>query len=237
MLIVLRSLLIVTLLVFGGLLSIIGCLIRPFNPQNTWYVCKLFNFFRPIRTLGIELELRNSEILEKNRPCVFVSNHQSNLDVFVCVKVAPKDTVSIGKKSLRLIPFFGQFYWLAGNILIDRQKRKRAYATMDTAVKAIKKGISIWIFPEGTRSRNRGLLRFKKGAFYTAIKAGSPIVPVVISQYSNIDIKKWNAGKIIVEVLEPMDTTNKTIDDAIDMAKECQENIERKLAELNKELS
>ena len=75
--------------------------------------------------------------------------------------------MSIGKKSILWMPLFGQIYWLSGNILIDRANRARAFETLaQTAVKIKEKCLSIWIFPEGTRSRGRGLLPFKAGAFH-----------------------------------------------------------------------
>ncbi len=64
------------------------------------------------------------------------------------------------------MPLFGQLYWLSGNILIDRKNRTRAFETMaETARKIKEKCLSVWIFPEGTRSRGRGLLPFKLGHF------------------------------------------------------------------------
>ena len=79
---------------------------------------------------------------------------------------------------------------------------------MDIAANAIKrKNISVWIMAEGTRSKGRGLLPFKKGAFITAIKAQVPIVPIVISSYTkHLNLSQPKAGKIIVEVLDPIPT-------------------------------
>jgi len=165
--------------------------------------------------LRIELELRNKEILDSVSPAVIISNHQDNLDIFPGVYALPERTVTIGKKSILYIPFFGLFFWLSGNILIDRKNKKRAFETMDTAANAIKdKKISVWIMPEGTRSKGRGVLPFKKGAFVTAIKAQVPIVPIAISSYTkHLKIGKWNSGKIIVQVLPPISTAGLTVDD------------------------
>ena len=66
--------------------------------------------------------------------------------------------------------------------------------------------LSIWMFPEGTRSRGRGLLPFKTGAFHTAMQAGVPIVPVVASSYANqIDLNRWDNGEVLIEMLPPLE--------------------------------
>ena len=74
-----------------------------------------------------------------------------------------------------------------------------------TANKIKEKGLSIWMFPEGTRSRGKGLLPLKTGAFRTAAKAGVPIVPICASnQHGTIDLGRWDNGKIIIEFLDPI---------------------------------
>jgi 1-acyl-sn-glycerol-3-phosphate acyltransferase len=127
----------------------------------------------------------------------------------------PKQTVAVGKRSIILIPFFGVFFWLSGNILINRKNKKRAFQTMDVVADAItSKKISVWIMPEGTRSKGRGLLPFKKGPFITAIKAQVPIVPIAISTYTkHLKLGHWSAGKIIIQVLPPIPTAGLTLED------------------------
>jgi len=191
---------------FSCLIGIIVGILRPFDPRNTKVAANYISMGRHI--LGIKIELRNGETLEPARPCVFISNHQDNMDIFPGGYTLPRNTVTIGKKSIIFIPFFGQFFWLAGNILIDRKNKKRAFEAMDVAANAIReKNISVWIMPEGTRSKGRGVLPFKKGPFITAIKAQVPIVPIAISTYTkHMDLKKWRAGVILIEVLPPIQT-------------------------------
>ena len=152
--------------------------------------------------------------------------------------VTPR-TVSLGKKSLRWIPLFGQFYWLSGNILIDRKRQGKAFKSMDKATKALtKKNISVWIFPEGTRSKGKGLLPFKKGPFHTAIKAQVQIVPIVISSYDKfLDLGKLNSGNILAEVLDPIETKGKTKVDLDDLLNESYEKMNACFNKLNDELS
>ncbi|MDX1391141.1 MAG: 1-acylglycerol-3-phosphate O-acyltransferase, partial [Rheinheimera sp.] len=115
-------------------------------------------------------------------------------------------TVTIGKKSLKYVPFFGQLYWLSGNILIDRQNKSRALGTMlGAAEKITRNKISIWMFPEGTRSYGRGLLPFKMGAFHIALEAKVPVVPVCMSSTAGqFKFNRWRNGKVIVQVMAPV---------------------------------
>lgn len=84
-------------------------------------------------------------------------------------------TVTVGKKSLLWIPFFGQLYWLTGNLLIDRNNRTKAHGTIAEVVNHFKKRrISIWMFSEGARSRGRGLLRSRLEHFTRQIAAAPP---------------------------------------------------------------
>lgn len=215
MLLILRIPLICIWIIITTVIGIIACILRPFNPKNIRVTTQLLQYGRYI--LGITIELRNKHIMDENRPCVFISNHQDNLDIFAGAMALPKRTVSIGKRDILLIPFFGLYYWLSGNILINRGNKRKAFETMDVAANTIKnKNISVWIMPEGTRSRGRGLLPFKKGPFITAIKAGVPIVPVAWSNYiiEGVHLNRWHAGTIIMEVLPPIPTAGLKIEDA-----------------------
>jgi len=203
-LLILRSLILAVMLllsfVFGGLF----CLIRPRHRDNVHMFAKIFSFAAPV--LGIKVIVRKPEV-KTEEPCVFLANHQNNFDMFTHTAAVPKGTVSLGKKSLAWVPFFGQIYWLSGNILIDRKNRSRAFDTMAQTAKKIKeKCLSIWIFPEGTRSRGKGLLPFKSGAFHTAIEAGVSMVPVLASNQGHIKLNRWNNGVVIIEMMDPIET-------------------------------
>jgi 1-acyl-sn-glycerol-3-phosphate acyltransferase len=214
MLYLLRILILVPYVAFICLVGTIVASLRPFNPKNIKFVCNFLAFC--LKILGVKVVVHHSERLKLNGPFVYISNHQDNFDILPGAFLIPRNTVSIGKKSLKYIPFFGQFYWLSGNILIDRSNKKNAFSTLDQTVSKINdQKISVWIMPEGTRSRGRGLLPFKKGPFVTAIKAQIPIIPIVINSYlGKLHFNKWHAGTIIVDVLEPIETLNKSVVDA-----------------------
>ena len=158
------------------------------------------------KILGVEVEVRIPDSVKNIGPVVWAANHQNNYDLFTHANAVMPGTVSVGKKSLKWIPFFGQMYWLTGNILIDRNNTSKAKNTIELTADKIKQNkLSVWMFPEGTRSRGRGLLPLKTGAFRTAIQAGVPLVPICASnQEGTIKLNRWNNGKIIIEFLEPV---------------------------------
>jgi 1-acyl-sn-glycerol-3-phosphate acyltransferase len=188
--------------------------------------------------LGIELEAEGMDIIKDNQPCLVISNHQDNIDLFPCGAVAPPRTVSIGKTIIRWFPLFGQIYWLGGNILIDRKNKRSALKTMsETAQIMIEKNIAVWVMPEGTRSKGRGLLPFKKGAFYTAVSSQRPLIAVAINNYSQqINLNKWHAGKIKMRVLDPIQTENLTNKDVEALKNQCYELMKKNIEILDKEV-
>lgn len=209
------------------------CLLRPFNPDNSRLMGRVLG--RPVlKLLGVDFKIEGREILEKQRPGIFISNHQHTFDLFCCGSIIPKRTVSLGKKSLRWIPFFGQMYWLTGNVLIDRGHKRKAYGTMDKAVEAVTQNdTTIWMMPEGTRNRVGGVAPFKKGVFYAAIKSGQPLTPVCFNRYSeNIDLNKKVSAKIKMKVLPSIDTRDWREDQVAQLAEHCHDLISQAIKEV-----
>ena len=224
------------IVIFASTIGFLISLLRPFNPNNIQWTAKFLKFGH--LALGMNIIVRKKSLMEANNPCVIISNHQDNLDIFPgCMSIPPR-TVTIGKRSILFIPFFGLFYWLSGNILINRKNKRSAFETMDLATQKITdKKISVWIMPEGTRSKGRGLLPFKKGPFVTAIKAQVPIVPVAWSNYSQmIDLNKWQSCTILVEALEPISTKGKTLDDVNELKEQAYEVMKRAIERLDLEV-
>ncbi|BBW92636.1 1-acyl-sn-glycerol-3-phosphate acyltransferase [Pseudoalteromonas sp. PS1M3] len=186
--------------IFGLLLS----LVRPFHPNNVHIIAGWFGSMA--KMIGVKLVLTRHQDAENIGPAVYIANHQNSYDLFTVPAMVPKNCVSLGKKSLKWIPFFGQLYWLSGNILIDRANRSKAAGTISKAAEKIKKnGLSIWVFAEGTRSYGRGLLPFKTGAFHTAMSADVPVVPVCMNTtHKTIKLNRWDNGTIYIEMLAPI---------------------------------
>jgi 1-acyl-sn-glycerol-3-phosphate acyltransferase len=165
-----------------------------------------------IRFSGVKVEVEGLEHLEAQQPCIYVANHQSGLDMATFGSIYPHRTVVVGKKELLYIPFFGLYFKAAGNIVLNRQKRVSAIAGLSEAAKFIRKNkASVWIFPEGTRNRtDEPMMPFKKGAFYMALQAQVPIVPVVSSPLYEVvswKEKRLNGGRVRLRVLPPIDTS------------------------------
>lgn len=163
-----------------------------------------------LKALGIRVELEGAEHLSPGRPCIYVANHQHAMDVPIIGSFCPERLVIIGKKELKWIPFFGIVFAAAGNVMIDRQNRSRAVAGLGETLRALKqKGASIFLFPEGTRNRGSGLLPFKKGAFYMAVEAQVPVIPIVLAPiHGLVDMKRRRVrpGPVRVRVLPPIET-------------------------------
>jgi 1-acyl-sn-glycerol-3-phosphate acyltransferase len=155
--------------------------------------------------LGLKLEIRVPDSVKQDGPYVFIANHQNSYDLLTICAAAQKGTVTVGKKSLKWIPLFGQVYWLTGNIMIDRKNSGRAHDTLQGTVEKIqKRRLSVWFFPEGTRSYGRGLLPFKTGAFRIAKATNEPIVIVTASRLHNkIKLNRWDNGTLLIQLSEP----------------------------------
>lgn len=202
-----RILLVLTYFLGAAIVSSLVSLCRPFNPDNTRLGGKIFSW-GALKLLGVDYRVEGRENIAEVPPSIVVANHQDNMDLFMCGPVVPKRTVSIGKKSLRFLPLFGQAYWLAGNILIDRSNQTKSINLLSQITEAIHHDQkSVWVFAEGTRNRGKGLLPFKKGAFHMALKAGVPIIPICISTYpGKLDLDRWCSGTVRVKILPPIST-------------------------------
>ncbi|KAK6462224.1 hypothetical protein DFJ63DRAFT_319080 [Scheffersomyces coipomensis] len=161
--------------------------------------------------LGVKITVTNEKYLQSN-PAIYISNHQSALDIFLLGKIFQPGFSVTAKRSLKFVPILGWFMLLSGTFFLDRSKSDKARKVLDSALASLKKdNRALFMFPEGTRSRTEKLefLPFKKGAFHLAKQAGIPVVPIVISNTSNIFNSKrkvFNEGEIFVEVLPPVST-------------------------------
>lgn len=232
-----RCILLAIHFVIGSLLGMMYGVIRPFHPTNSRWSSQTFAFFG-LPMIGIRTSVEGTEHFEhkKGDPArIMICNHQSNWDLFIVGSIVPPRTVSLGKKSLKWIPLFGQLYWLAGNVLIDRGNRKKAMEAMEITKNALtKKDTNIWFFAEGTRNHGKNMLPFKKGAFVTAINAGVPIVPVCCSSYlKGFSLNNAHNGTAHLRVLPEIPTKDLTLDDVDSLMAQCHELMSKVIAELD----
>jgi len=217
--------------------TLYGLLVFPFYYQSKNRVYLVTKWFQQAsRVFGLQVNVIKDQVAKSVGQAVYIANHQNNFDLFTLVHAVPKRTVTIGKKSIVWIPIFGLLYWITGNFLLNRSNRKEAIATIDQVVDKMRQtGLSIWMFPEGSRSRGRGFLPFKAGAFHAAIQAGVPIVPVVCSNtHKQVNWHRWNNGKVLVEMLAPISTKGLTERDVPALMSKCAELMSQKHQELNR---
>jgi 1-acyl-sn-glycerol-3-phosphate acyltransferase len=173
------------------------------------------------RAAGIALEVTGAEHLRRPRPAVFLLNHQSGVDPILICALLRGGFTAVAKQEIRRNPFLGPAFALAGVTFVDREGGARAIADLEPALEALRRGLSLVVAPEGTRSRDAVIGPFKKGAFRLAMEAGVSLVPIVIHGAGNVlprGARLMRAGRVRVEVLPPVSTdgwSRERLDDEI----------------------
>jgi 1-acyl-sn-glycerol-3-phosphate acyltransferase len=167
-----------------------------------------------VRCVGVRVQVKGIERIPRGT-VIFAANHTSSADAPAVVWSIPRRIAILLKRSLFEWPIVGQAFHLAHFIPVDRSNRDSALISLEKATQALRNGQSFLVYPEGTRSPDGRLQELKKGTAVMAIKAGVPIVPVACSGAHRIMEKrklKLNPGEILVEFLEPIDSTQYTFE-------------------------
>jgi len=162
-----------------------------------------------LRTTGTQVQIQGLENINPHDSYILVSNHQSNFDIFALLGYLPIQFRWTAKAELFRIPFMGWAMSRIGYIPIERDSPKKAYRSMLQAAEKVKEGVSVMIFPEGTRSPDGKLQPFKKGVFLIALKSQAPILPITICGTAKIMPKgDWHTypGKVQITVDRPIET-------------------------------
>ena len=153
------------------------------------------------------LNIVGRENVRPDQSYVVIANHVSHFDIFVLYGWLPMDLKWVMKKELRKVPVIGVSAVALGHIIIDRQNRAAAVASLQAARTSMRPGSSIMFFPEGTRSRDGKLMEFRKGAFATAQDMDLPILPVTIVGTERIlppdSVRLW-PGKVTLYIHPPI---------------------------------
>lgn len=168
------------------------------------------------RTTGAHVRVHGAHQIEPGKSYVFLSTHQSYMDIPAMLGYLPAQLRIAAKKVLFRIPFMGWHLTRAGHIPIDRSSTQNAVSSMQKAASYLKDGICAFVFPEGTRSRDGFLYKFKKGGFKLAIQANVPIIPITIIGSRQVlppDEIIFRPGPIEMYVDAPIPTTGLTDDD------------------------
>jgi putative phosphoserine phosphatase/1-acylglycerol-3-phosphate O-acyltransferase len=163
---------------------------------------------------GVKLKVQGKENLEAVRPAVFIFNHRNNFDIWVASRLVGHDFTSVGKKEAGDNPIGKAMGKLMDATYIDRADTQGSIAALQPVTEAVKRGLSLVISPEGTRSKTGELLPFKKGPFRIAMAAGVPIVAIVIRNAEDLaphNSMVMHASTIDVKVLEPIPTDTWTV--------------------------
>ena len=195
--------------IFGLFFPFLSILATPFNYKKGAGTNFLYRFFASsiLFSAGAKVTVEIKGKLDINKEYIIVSNHLSYIDIPLLMKTVPKNIRFIYKKSLTMIPVFGWALYLGGYIPIDRRNARNAIESLKKASLKLKNGISIVIFPEGTRSPDGKTGGFKKGIFMLADYAEADIVPVTIIGTNKIMPKnsmKLKPGNVKVIIDEPV---------------------------------
>lgn len=165
-----------------------------------------------LKTGGVGLRTRQIGPLDPRQAYIFMANHQSNIDIPVLVQaLGPYQLRWIAKRELLRVPFFGMALWASKHIIVKRSRSKAVAAAIASAREKLNQGISVVVFPEGTRSTDGQLLPFKRGGFRLAEQAAVPIVPVTINgsgalmKRGDWRLKSGEVEVVIGEAIPPVD--------------------------------
>ena len=163
---------------------------------------------------GVKLAIRGKENVDSKTTYVVCANHQSQIDIPLLFYSLPVKIRFLAKRSLFFIPFFGWSLYLAGFIPVDRGNTSKAKRSIERGAKRIKKGPSLMVFPEGTRTHDGDIHKFKSGAFILAMRSQTPILPVAIQGSFDVIPKSSlgiRPGPVKVVIGKPIPTQGLTM--------------------------
>jgi 1-acyl-sn-glycerol-3-phosphate acyltransferase len=165
---------------------------------------------------GVRVSAEGREKIDPARTCVFLSNHQGNFDGPVLMHILGQDLRALIKKEMMRLPVLSLILSAGEFVPLERANPKQSHAGIEYGARLIREGKPFFAFPEGTRSRDRSLGTFKKGAFIMAIQAEAPIVPITITNSAAIQPPGSygiRPGRIRVIIHNPIETRGMTFED------------------------
>lgn len=159
---------------------------------------------------GSKVTIIGEENVPKDTPVLYIGNHRSYFDILLTYSRCPIRTGYVAKKEMEKIPLLSTWMRYLHCLFLDRKDIKQGLKTILTAIEKVKSGISICIFPEGTRNKNADdtdLLEFHEGSFKIATKAKCPIIPIAITNSAEIfeaHFPKISPARVVVEYGKPI---------------------------------
>lgn len=160
---------------------------------------------------GVKLEVNGYENIPQDQAVLFIGNHRSLFDIIVTYPLMKRPTGYIAKKEIKKIPFLSWWMYFVNCVFLDRKDPRNGLKSVLEASEMIKSGISVFLFPEGTRSKDGKLHEFKDGGMKIATKSHSPIVPVGIKGTEELFEKQFpriKSAKVSVSFGKPIYTAD-----------------------------
>ena len=228
---------------FWFIVSIIVLIVTyPFDKSRRWVhecsriICALLYDLFPMANRTID----GVENIDKKKPYVMVLNHNSGFDIFSAYKI-PLNFRWVSKREVFWVPFMGPLLSIHGDIPIERGNPKKAMAKVSRLGKLwLKRGATVAIFPEGTRSKDGEIHNFKMGAFSLAKEAGVEILPVVMTGTNNAFRKGWLVNwhhRVAIRVLKPVPVEEVMATGTKELTLQVHERMVTALADLRKEIA
>lgn len=210
-------------------------------PRGDWFMLFARGWARSIlRLAGISVRVLHPERLDAARSFVVASNHESFCDIPVLLAALPISLRFMAKRSIFRVPVLGWSIGAAGFIPVDRGERGRGAATVDAALRRLRGGRSVVLFPEETRTPDGSLLPFKQGAALLALRSGLPLLPFGIAGTRRILPKgSWRiaGGPVVLCVGAPIAVEGRPPSDRRELTRRAQAEIEALRGEAAGELA
>jgi 1-acyl-sn-glycerol-3-phosphate acyltransferase len=220
-------------------ISVVATTIARFNPRSTLITGMLHFWARLFHAIiGVKLRVEGQQNIDPARSYVFISNHQSNIDIPVHFLACRNPIRYLAKKELFKVPILGYLLRHLDFIMVDRQAHASAHRDINRQVqRTVSLGHSLIIYPEGTRTRDGNIQPFKKGAFRIAIDNGLDVIPMATSASAR---EAWPPGSKIIRratvrvvVGEPISVEGLTTDDLDRIRSEAETTVHKLFAEAN----
>ena len=203
---------VLVLTLFFGIPAIFAALVPP---RGDWFLLFARGWARSVLAVaGIPVRVLHRERAERGKSVVVAANHESFCDILVLLATLPMQVRFLAKRSIFRVPVLGWSIAAAGFVAVDRGDRSRGAATVEAALRRLKGGRSLVIFPEETRTRDGELLPFKRGAAHLALKSGLPILPAGIAgTFRILPRGSWEIrpGPVVVSIGNPIEVAGRDL--------------------------
>ncbi len=192
---------------------------------------RLYKWLNPLMDMAkVDFHVEGKEKIPQNEPVIYTPNHSGMFDIPAVVLNTPKPPIFMAKKELASFPMLKQWMWVIDCVFVDRKNKNSARSSLQDAIDMVKNGRSLVVFPEGTRSKDGTLGKFKGGAMKVAMESGAKVVPVLIegSRERLEATGSITGGTVHITFLDPIETKGLTKEDFLKMPDEIRDMIQKK---------